>query len=147
MKAENKKMLIIIGAIALAIILVLVIVFSGNNKNQSGKGGEENQIPINTSEKLNEVKTLNGLEFSNIKFETTNGGTNLVTTITNKTGKDIGEDGIYFNARLLDKDGNLITTLKGQVDSLKADDSTVLKSFVTITYTNIYDVEFVEESK
>lgn len=143
MNQKQKKAIIIVVALVVVIAIVaIVIVFSSKGKEEYVKV-EEDGTRVNTSEKLAQTKTCNGLEFSNIKFTNSSGVTNLYADVKNITENDMSAQTVNIN--VLDKDGNVITTLYGNVAAIKAGETTTLSAAIVANYTNAYDIEIVQK--
>ena len=145
---KNKKIWIIVIAIIILIVIGIIVAFIVK-RNQESEGGETSETgeefvqvlddgsKINTSSKLEETKTLNGLEFTNMKLTTIDNMTVLSATVTNTTDEPI--DSTEVNLILLDKDGNEIDTIVSTISSIEAGASTEISAGITADYSNAYD--------
>lgn len=161
----NKKILVI----AIAIILVIALVVVGikmlgkkdegnkdenttnqvtNNPSQEGepagdyavKGESGNKI--NTSGKLQDTKTLNGLEINNVNLETLGNKTIMLADVKNTTKNKIQEKKVKVD--LLSEDGKLIKTLEGTIDAVEAEKMTQLNLEAEGDFVNVYDYRIYE---
>lgn len=142
MKQKNIKLLIVVVVVVIAIIAIVVAVSSPKNEKEEYVEELEDGTKVNTSEKLAETKTYNGLEFTNIKLSNSSSVTNLYAEVKNTTSNDMSEQLIDIN--ILDKEGNIITTFGGTIAALKAGETTTLNAGIVSNYANAYDIEIVE---
>ena len=152
MSKKEKRGLLILIIVAIAIIVTLVIILNVRGK-KSNNDTEENKVveefvqvledgtKLNTSTKLSETKTVDGLKIGNIQLTMQNGQSVLLADAENDTGKDI--DIMLLDIILLDKNGNELTTIAGIVGDLKAGEKQQLNSSVTSDYANAYDFRVV----
>lgn len=147
MKANEKKLIIIL-VIIIAIALIIFFVRKGKKDeipNQSMGQNTQQQFyqeledgtKLNKSTKLNETKTVNGLEIGNIQLTNKENQTVLLAEIENKSGKDIKETTIDIT--LLDQEGNQLGTIGGMIAPLKVGEKTQLNISAMRDYSNSYD--------
>mgnify|MGYP006934534153 FL=1 len=153
MKEKEKRGLLILIIVAIAIITTLAIITNIKGKEVNSDSTEENKVveefvqvledgtKLNTSTKLSETKTVDGLKIGNIQLTMQNGQSVLLADVENDTGKDI--DIMLLDIILLDKNGNELTTIAGIVGDLKAGEKQQLNSSVTSDYANAYDFKVV----
>lgn len=153
MKEKEKRGLIILILVAIAIITTLAIITNRKGKEVNSDSTEEDKVveefvqvledgtKLNTSTKLSETKTVDGLKIGNIQLTMQNGQSVLLADAENDTGKDI--DIMLLDIILLDKNGNELTTIAGIVGDLKAGEKQQLNSSVTSDYANAYDFRVV----
>lgn len=153
MKEKEKRGLLILILVAIAIITTLAIITNRKGKEVNSDATEENKVveefvqvledgtKLNTSTKLSETKTVDGLKIGNIQLTMQNGQSVLLADAENDTGKDI--DIMLLDIILLDKNGNELTTIAGIVGDLKAGEKQQLNSSVTSDYANAYDFKVV----
>lgn len=99
----------------------------------------DDEMKINTSEKVNEVKDIEGFKFENTKLFFKNGLTELSADVTNNTGKDM--DVTLIDITLKDAEGNEIVTVGGILSPMKAGETIQLTNGMTLDYANAYDFE------
>ncbi len=99
MKKKEKRMILLLVVIAIVIVAILLIVRSKNNANGKNNGngrgenlGEfvqvlEDGTMLNTSDKLNDIKTFGIYELSNIQVTVQDGQTLILADV-----KNIGEE-------------------------------------------------------
>lgn len=92
---------------------------------------------LNVSTKLNETKTVDGYEVTNIQLTNKDGITVILADVTNKTGKDQPEKPLVV--KLFDKEGNELVKLDGMIEALKDGATAQLNMGVTADYANAYD--------
>ena len=153
MKKKEKRGLLILILVAIAIITTLAIITNRKEKEVNSDSTEENKVveefvqvledgtKLNTSTKLSETKTVDGLKIGNIQLTMQNGQSVLLADAENDTGKDI--DIMLLDIILLDKNGNELTTIAGIIGDLKAGEKQQLNSSVTSDYANAYDFKVV----
>ena len=153
MKKQEKRGLLILIIVAILIITVLAIIANKKGKETNSEATEENKVveefvqvledgtKLNTSTKLSETKTVDGLTIGNIQLTMQNGQSVLLADVENNTGKDI--DVMLLDITLLDKNGNELTTIAGIIGNLKEGEKQQLNSSVTSDYANAYDFKVV----
>lgn len=156
---NKEKRNFIVGGIVVIIAIILVIVFVAN-KNKKGvensnNGQDNNQVTeefvnvlddgtrLNTSNKLKETKTIDGMEISNFQLTAKDNVTILLGTITNKSDAVKGDYPV--NIKILDKQGNEIITVGGYIGELQPGATTQLNCSATFDYANAYDFEITKK--
>lgn len=141
---KNERIMIIL----LTVITIIAVAWCINylNKDQKDEINLVNEefvdkledgTRLNTSNKLQETKTFEGMEISNLQLTENNNVTLLLGTITNKSTTKQG--GFPVNIKLVDKNGNEIITVVGYIEELKPGESTQLSTSATFDYANAYD--------
>lgn len=153
MTNKEKKFLIILVAVAIIIVIGIVIFKNVGKKEENTT--PENQVVeeyvkvledgtrLNTSDKLSQTKTFDGLEITNFQLTEKNNVTVLLGTITNKSNETKGDYPV--NIKILDKDGNEIITVGGYISPLEAGQSTQLNCSASFDYANAYDFEIIKK--
>ena len=100
---------------------------------------------INTSEKLSETKTIDGIEITNIQLTESGNVTQLLATMTNTSDETQG--GYIATLTLIDEDGNAILEMSPYIDSLEPGESTELNASATLDYANAYDFTIEKRSE
>lgn len=152
---KNGKIFIILGSIVAVLVILnsIILVSTGYKMNQANKErvksvDEENKYVTilsdgtkeNTSEKLKEKKSFDGLEITDIKLTENNQKTTLTGTITNNTNKIKGD--YIVNAIFVDSKGNELAEMSFYVKQLQSGESTVLNAATTFDYSNAYNIIF-----
>ncbi len=140
----KQKQVIIIIAIAILLVVIIAVAVSLASKDTTKEEYVEvleDGTKINTSEKLSQTKTYNGIEFTNIKFTNASSVTNLSADVKNTTSEDMESQVVRIN--VLDEQGNIITTYRGSVEALKAGETTTFNAAIAANYANAYDIEIV----
>ena len=146
---KDKKVWIVI--VILILILVVILISKGNkNKENEGKGTQENETQveeyvntlsdgtkINTSNKLAEAKTIDGLEVSNIRLTEKNNLSKILATVKNPTNETKG--GYAVIIKLIDKKGETLKEIEAYIDKVKAGDTVTLNTAATVDFANAYD--------
>ena len=150
----NKKVKKIIAAIMIIIVIAMVITimlrFRNRKSTENIRTVEEQIIPkeefvdkledgtrINSSDKLHETKTFDGLEISDFQLTEKDNMTVLLGKITNNANTKKG--GYAVNITVLDKDRNEMTTVVAYIKELQPGESTTLNVSSTFDYANAYD--------
>ena len=157
MKNNEKKGLIILAVVAIVIIGVIFLITrpktESNTNTNAGSITEENKTveefvqnlddgtKINTSTKLNETKTVNGLKIGNIQLTNKNNQSILLADVENTSGKDTPV--MLIDIILIDKNGNELGKVNGIIGDLKAGAKTQLNTSTMIDYANAYDFKIV----
>lgn len=152
---KNKKILLgILLAIIIIAIIVMCIVSGPKTKDEKDNENTINETEniskeefvqiledgtkLNISSKLNETKTVNGIEISNIQFTYKDGLTVLIADVTNNSGKDL-KDVTEANITLLDENDGEIITVEALISPTKVGETTQLNTSMTLDYVNAYD--------
>lgn len=151
---RNKKIITTLVIIVVVIVGVILVLEKLSN-NQEDKGNqykneqEENKndekyveklddgTKLNISNKLNETKSLDGLEISNIQLTYKNGMSVILADVRNTTNQDIKLTPI--NLKLYDEQGNVLESLEGLISEVKAGEKTQLNIGVSNDFANAYD--------
>ena len=140
------------------VVIIIAIIVSDGNKNK----GEDEKIvsktnnnqteefvnilndgtKLNTSDKLHETKTFDGMEISNFQLTENGNVTLLLGTITNTSTEKKG--GYPISITILDKDGNELTVVAAYIGELEPGESTQLNTSATFDYINAYDFEITK---
>lgn len=142
----NKKIALGILVVMATIIIIFFIVNSAkSSENTIIDNTQQEEIievledgtKFNTSKKIKETKTIDGMEITNIQLTEKNNQTVLLGRITNNTKEKKG--GYAVNITMLDKDGNKVVVLVGYIKELQPGESTALNVTATLDYSNSYD--------
>lgn len=158
---EDKKWWIFIGIVLLIIIILLIYKGSTKTKNQDDTSNngteisnqtenefvkiEEDGTKVNTSNKLSEVKTIEGLEISNIRLTEKGNVTQILANVKNTTNTDV--DGFKTTMTFYDKNGEIIVILGGHIPTVKANGTATLNTNSTGDFSNAYDFKVEREQK
>lgn len=151
MKAKEKRMIAILILIT-AVVCVIFVVRNraANSPKESAEVGEEfvdkrsDGTRVNNSEKLQEPKTLEGLEISDFQLSEKDNMTVLLGKVTNKS--DQVQGGYIVDIKILDKEGNEITTVSTYIRKLEKDEVTDFNISATFDYANAYDFKVVKNT-
>ena len=153
-KSKNGKGIPLIAIVLIIAVLAAVIIIANGRKNNNGVNvGEQSDntqeqntsyveeiqtgVKINKSSKLNEAKQVDGLSISNIQLTTKDGMSTLLADVTNKTKSKSNLKMVEIT--LLDENNTELVTVKGIINELKPEESTVLNISMTSDYVNAYD--------
>lgn len=157
---KSKKIIAILITIVI-VIVGIILIFRNISQNKEMKKNEydnsygENKViekyvkeledgtKVNISNKLNEVKTLEGLEIFNIELTYKKGMSVVLADVKNTTNKDIRLTPI--NLKLYDEEGNVLEILDGIIPEVKAGEKTQLNIGISSDIVNSYN--FVIEKK
>ena len=146
MKKNEKRMILIIVFVGVLIISGLLLVKKSNkkeNKEVINKVEEQyvqvldDGTKLNNSNKLSEIKEIEGLEVSGIQLTHQNGVSKVIATVRNKTNQDKGLTRITLT--LLDDKNNILEKVNGLISPVKAGESVQLNIGVSADYANAYD--------
>ena len=155
MKKNEKIMIIVLIAIAIAAI-VFAVNFNKSKEEGTPQASEptnvvkeefvevlEDGTRLNTSEKLAETKTFDGMQITDLQL-TENGNVSLLLgTVTNTS--DTTKGGYPVNIKVLDKKGEEIITVAAFLGELEPGESTQLSTSATFDYANAYDFEITKK--
>lgn len=149
----NKKVKKIIATImiilVIAMVVMLVIRYRKANDVENINTTEEpiaeeefvdkleDGTRINSSDKLHETKTFDGLEISDFQLTEKDNMTVLLGKITNNANTKKG--GYAVDITVLDKDRNEMTTVVAYIKELQPGENTILNVSSTFDYANAYD--------
>lgn len=146
MKEQEKKM---IGILILVAVVIIAIIFfatrpkdnkevATNSAQEEYTKVEEDGTIVNTSEKLNQDKEMQGFSITNIKFEEKDGQTVFSARITNKTGS--AQESFFGNIVLLDKKGNETGKIPVMISETQVGEAVDVEAIILdINYANAYD--------
>lgn len=158
MKKSEKRMILILVIIAVIAIAIFVMVRGGNesgmqqnaggrvSQNGDSTGSNESQdlveklqdgTKLNISDKLSETKTFGNYEISNIQLTEKNGESLILADV-----KNIGSDKMemkFADIKLVDKEGNEITTLSAIIGEVEPGATVQLQVSSTLDFSNAYD--------
>ena len=150
MKKKEKKMILILVIVSILIIGVIWLVTRPKKEEIVENEVVEEFVQVlddgtklNTSSKLQEEKTINGLKIGNIQLTEKNGQLVLLADVTNPTEKD--SEIFLIDIILYDKTGKEIATVPGIVSPIKAGGKTQLNAGITEKYANAYDFKVVKK--
>ena len=162
MKKSEKRMVLILVIIAIIAIVVFVIVRRGdesgtqqNARGQISQGGQtsgtnqdsdlveklQDGTKLNISDKLSETKTFGNYEVSNIQLTEKNGESLILADV-----KNIGSAKMemkFADVKLVDKEGNEITTLQAVIGEVEPGATVQLQVSATTDFSNAYDFSIV----
>ena len=138
------------------IVIIVAVVLSNRNKEDNSTDNVQatntqteefvnvlsDGTKVNTSDRLHETKTFDGMEISNFQLTENENVTLLLGTITNKTTTVKG--GYPVNIRILDKEGKEIKTTAAYITKIEPGESTQLNTSATFDYANAYDFEITK---
>lgn len=143
-KKEKKSNYIWIIAVVV-IILIVAIVLGFRMMGKSSEIGdkvlytEENGIKKNTSKKLAEEKTMDGLKFTNIQLVYEESASILTADVVNESGEKKGDFDV--DLKILDQNGEEIITIMGYIPEVEAGETTRLDTAVTLDVAGAYNFE------
>lgn len=141
--------IIMVAVIALVINIVKMNKTGENTNEQPGNELTQNAVEekyvetledgtrLNTSTKLSEAKTVDGLTIDNIQLSTKNNYTILTANVTNKSGGNFGITTMTIT--FVDENGNTLATFGGIIGNLANGETTTFTSQGTLDYANAYD--------
>ncbi len=149
MKKKEKRMILILVIVSILIVGIIWGVTRPKKEKVEENGVEEfvqvleDGTKLNTSDKLKEEKTVDGLKIGNIQLTEKNGQLVLLADVTNPTTKT--SDTFLVDITLYDKTGKELTTVTGLIIPIKPGESTQLNAGITEKYANAYDFKVVKK--
>ena len=149
MKKKEKRMILILVIVSILIVGIIWGVTRPKKEKVEENGVEEfvqvleDGTKLNTSDKLKEEKTVDGLKIGNIQLTEKNGQLVLLADVTNQTTKT--SDTFLVDITLYDKTGKELTTVTGLIIPIKPGESTQLNAGITEKYANAYDFKVVKK--
>lgn len=131
------------------ILLVLVMLISlsvvtgcGCGKKKSSSGDKKkHDVKVNTEKEVVKDREVEGIKLTNTSLVTTDGVSEITTTVTNPTTEDYKLDEYRITA--YDEKGNAIITLPGYVgDTIKAGETRTIKSSVSMDLSKAKKLEY-----
>ena len=150
---KNKKIAFIVLFLIILIIIIITVIkinkknniSENNNTNSSEKFVtiSESGTKTNISSKIQETKTVEGLEFSNLKIIMKNNQTFVTGKVSNSTNNSI--NGFYFKLTALNENGETIAETEGLLDSvISAGSSIDLETVTSKDFANCYDIQITK---
>ena len=147
MKKKEKQGLIILVAVS---ILIIGIIWFATKKDQN----EEQKVEVeneyvqvqedgsksNTSNKVKETKSVEGVRIENVRFNEVNGQTMLIADITNTTANK--KDRFLADIVLYNKSGQEIGRIPGVIGEMQAGETIEMQAGIVgieESYVNAYD--------
>lgn len=151
MKKNEAKAIFTIIAIMVIILVIVFVVTRKNNDETEGQDTNtanntvteefvevmEDGTRVNTSNKLAETKTFDGLEVSNITLTEKNNESYIRATVKNTTSQVKGDD--YITLTIVDKNGKTLTEVDGYLDTLQPGSTATLSIRASADFANAYD--------
>lgn len=149
---KNKKIVLIL--LTILIIIALIIMVSIKNKDNN-KETIDNSIywvttdekgkKTNNSEKMEELKTFEGLTLKKEELVSYDSKTEMLINVNNTTQTDIQLIPIVIT--LLDKEGTELVKLKGIINPTKVGESTKIYMVSSLDYTDAYDYKIEKNTE
>ena len=108
---DYKYLKIILGVLAIILALLSFWFLKGRENKKIAKA--DDMVVANTNEGVIKEEEFNGLKVSNISLITEKGYTTFSADVTNTNSEETNFENININ--LLDKDGNVVITLLGNI--------------------------------
>lgn len=150
MKNNEKKFILTLIVISIIIIAIVAIVINNKKEEKTNANNEEKYVDVlqdgtklNKSSKLQETKTIDGMEVSDFQLTSNGNVTVLLGTITNKSNEVKGDYPVSI--KILDEKENEIITVGGYIGELQPGKSTQLNCSATFDYANAYDFEITKK--
>ena len=156
MTKKEKKRILILVIVAAIIAVVMLVSMSKRGKKQENEGQNEvnkeefvevleDGTRLNTSTKLHEKKTFEGMEITNFQLTEKENTTLLLGTITNTSNVKQGDYPV--NIKIVDKQGKEIITVSAYMPPLEPGQSTQLSTNAPFDYANAYDFSISRKGK
>ena len=98
---------------------------------------------INISPKINETKTIDGFEITNIQITSSNGVTTLIADVKNNTDTATALKNVLV--KFLDQNGKELVSVNGIIMPLEIGQSTKLNVSLSSNYVTAYDINIVNK--
>lgn len=146
MTPENKKLFIIIAIVIVAIVVIVLITKSSKKDEipmQQTGTNEENVIVIDAP-KISESKKYKNIDISDVKITVIDHITYISANATNNTSAKTEDQWVSID--VLDKDGNVITSLPNHISELEAGESRPIEAQILSNGQDkkAYDVRITE---
>lgn len=153
MRKSEKRLILILVIITIIVISIYFIMKNNNKTEELGGNNNNSQIQeqgkenfsvledgtkLNISEKIKETKKIDGLEFADIEITEKDNVTVILANVKN-IAKDIKKDYIV-DIKVVDKNGNEITSLSGYIGEIKPNETISFKTSATFDFANAYDI-------
>ena len=165
-KRKLPKKKVILATIIL--VIIIIIAYSITTKKQKKQQEQINQLieqsqeltitdsnlaeyvketndgtKINISPKINETKTIDGLEITNIQITSSNGVTTLIADVKNNTDTATALKNVLV--KFLDQNGKELVSVNGIIMPLEIGQSTKLNVSLSSNYVTSYDINIVNK--
>ena len=152
---KKKEIKMILTIIVIGVLIIAGLAMLKNSKTNKGNEENENTVDekyvnvladgtkLNTSNKLNKTRKVDGIEISGIQLTHKNGISVLLATARNVSEVDKGMTVIEIT--LYDDKNNILEIVEGIVSPVKAGESTQINMGLSADYANAYD--FTVKSK
>ena len=163
-KPPKKKVILV----TIILVIIIIIAYSITTKKQKKQQEQINQLieqsqeltitdsnlaeyvketnddtKINISPKINETKTIDGLEITNIQITSSNGVTTLIADVKNNTDTATALKNVLV--KFLDQNGKELVSVNGIIMPLEIGQSTKLNVSLSSNYVTAYDINIVNK--
>lgn len=148
---SKKKIIVLVGL--LVVLFGVIFIFTTINKSINGNEIEQqigefsvlrkDGTKVNTSEKMNEIKVIEGLEISEIELIEKNGVSEITAKVENSTDEVV--EGMEIEIIFLDKEGNTFEEIAGAIGQLEPGATTTLYASVIADVSDAYDVYMIKK--
>ena len=163
-KPPKKKVILV----TIILVIIIIIAYSITTKKQKKQQEQINQLieqsqeltitdsnlaeyvketnddtKINISPKINETKTIDGLEITNIQITSSNGVTTLIADVKNNTDTATALKNVLV--KFLDQNGKELVSVNGIIMPLEIGQSTKLNVSLSSNYVTSYDINIVNK--
>ena len=163
-KLPKKKVILT----TIILVIIIIIAYSITTKKQKKQQEQINQLieqsqeltitdsnlaeyvketnddtKINISPKINETKTIDGLEITNIQITSSNGVTTLIADVKNNTDTATALKNVLV--KFLDQNGKELVSVNGIIMPLEIGQSTKLNVSLSSNYVTAYDISIVNK--
>ena len=134
---KKKIMLVLVMLISLS-----VVTGCGCGKKKSSSGDKKkHDVKVNTEKEVVKDREVEGIKLTNTSLVTTDGVSEVTTTVTNPTSEDYKLD--EYRIIVKDAKGDIIITLPGYVgDTIKAGETRTIKSSVSMDLSKAKSLEY-----
>lgn len=156
MKKSEKKMIFIVLVILIVTLIIFLTLKNKKEENKQVKNTinslveqvEEKYVEVqedgtksNKSDKLNQIKIVEGYTFSNIRFTEKNGETVLLADVKNNTSSVT--EMRFVDITLINDQGEELVTITGIISPLRPGETKEFNTSMTLDYANAYDFKII----
>ena len=134
---KKKLMLVLVMLISLSVVTGC----GCGKKKSTGKDTKKHDVKVNTEKEVVKDREVEGIKLTNTSLITTDGVSEITTSVTNPTSQDYKLD--EYRIIVKDEKGNVMITLPGYVgDTIKAGETRTIRSSVSMDLSKAKSLEY-----
>ena len=135
---KRKLMLVLVMLIGLSVVTGCGCKKKGSD---SAKKDEKHDVKVNTEKEVVKDREVEGIKLTNTSLITTDGVSEVTTTVTNPTNEDYQLD--EYRIIVKDEKGDVMITLPGYIgDVIKAGETRTIRSSVSMDLSKAKSIEY-----